>query len=56
MAGCFGYLLNFLGNSLWTGYSELGISSYVRLPASLGEIGTCLWLLMMGAKEKKTAI
>ncbi len=56
MAGCFGYLLNFLGNSLWTGYGELGISSYVRLPASLGEIGTCLWLLIMGAKEKKTAI
>ena len=56
MAGCFGYLLNFLGNSLWTGYSELSISSYVRLPASLGEIGTCLWLLLMGAKEKKTSI
>lgn len=56
MAGCFGYLLNFLGNSLLPNYGELGISSYVRLPASLGEIGTCLWLLIMGAKEKKMDI
>ncbi|KQC02296.1 DUF4386 domain-containing protein [Pedobacter sp. Hv1] len=52
MAGCFGYLLNFLGNFLLPNYGALGISSYVRLPASLGEIGTCLWLLIMGAKEK----
>lgn len=53
MAGCFGYLLNFLGNFLLPNYTELGISAYVRLPASLGEIGSCLWLLIMGAKEKK---
>lgn len=53
MAGCVGYLCNFLGNMLITNYSELGISSYVRLPASIGEIGTCLWLLLMGTKEKK---
>lgn len=52
MAGCFGYLINFLGNSLLPNYNKLGISSYIRLPASLGEIGTCLWLLIMGAKEK----
>ncbi len=53
MLGCFGYLLNFLGNTLLPDYSKIGISAYLSLPASLGEIGTCLWLLIMGAKEKK---
>jgi hypothetical protein len=53
MLGCFGYLINFLGNTLIPDYSTLGISSYIRLPASIGEIGTCLWLLIMGAKDKK---
>ncbi|BDU27590.1 MULTISPECIES: DUF4386 domain-containing protein [unclassified Flavobacterium] len=52
MLGCLGYLINFLGNTLLSNYSELGISSYVRLPASIGEIGTCFWLLIMGAKNK----
>ncbi|MET3029039.1 DUF4386 domain-containing protein [Flavobacterium sp. UW10123] len=52
MLGCLGYLINFFANTLFPNYSALGISSYVRLPASLGEIGTCLWLLIMGAKNK----
>jgi hypothetical protein len=52
MLGCFSYLINFLGFSLLSNYAELGISSIVRLPASIGEIGTCLWLLIMGAKNK----
>jgi hypothetical protein len=47
-----GYLINFFANALFPNYSEMGISSYVRLPASLGEIGTCLWLLIVGAKNK----
>ncbi|KRB57717.1 DUF4386 domain-containing protein [Flavobacterium sp. Root186] len=51
MLGCLSYLINFFGNALFSDYSELGISSYVRLPATLGEIGTCLWLLIMGAKN-----
>ncbi len=53
MAGCVGYLLNFLGNMLVSDYASLGISTYVRLPASIGEIGTCLWLLIAGAKESR---
>ncbi|MRX68159.1 protein of unknown function [Flavobacterium resistens] len=51
MLGCLSYLINFFGNALFSNYSELGISSYVRLPATLGEIGTCLWLLIMGTKN-----
>ena len=56
MAGCVGYLVNFFGNVLIPGYSEAGISGYIRLPATLGEIGTCLWLLVVGAKETKATI
>ena len=54
MIGCFGYLTNFIGNFLFQTYSTLGISRYDSLPASLGEIGICLWLLIVGTKESKT--
>lgn len=53
MLGCVGYLVNFTGFVLIKGYGEAGISGFVRLPASLGEILTCLWLLIMGAKVPK---
>lgn len=52
MMGCFGYLINFLGNTLVLDYSALGISKYISMPATFGEIGICLWLLIMGAKQK----
>jgi hypothetical protein len=29
------------------------ISSFVTIPASIGEIGICLWLLIMGVKKQK---
>ncbi len=53
--GCFGYLTNFVGGTLDPNYSKIGISFYLSLPASLGEIGICLWLLVMGAKEKSVS-
>lgn len=53
MIGCFGYLTNFIGNFLFQTYSTMGISRFVSLPASLGEIGICLWLLIVGTKESK---
>ncbi|MBS1737234.1 MAG: DUF4386 domain-containing protein [Bacteroidetes bacterium] len=53
MLGCIGYLLNSFGRSLIKNYSALGIASYISLPASIGEIGTCLWLLIAGVKEKQ---
>lgn len=56
MLGCLGYLINFLGKSLVTNYSEMGISSYISLPASIGEIGICLWLLIVGVKNKSSSI
>ena len=54
MVGCLGYVINFFGRTLLPNYSELGISSYISLPASIGEIGICLWFLIVGAKNKIT--
>ena len=51
MLGCFGYLIDFFSGFLFPAYNETAISNYIILPASIGEIGTCLWLMIMGAKE-----
>lgn len=53
MAGCAGYLINFTGKFLSTAYLESGISKFIAIPATVGEIGICLWLLIIGIKEKK---
>ncbi|WP_025146437.1 DUF4386 domain-containing protein [Pedobacter jeongneungensis] len=50
--GCFGYLLNVIGETAIPNYDKSVISNYITLPASIGEIGTCLWLLIIGIKEK----
>ena len=52
MLGCFGYLIRFFGYHL---FPDVDIPSFVRLPGSLGEIGTCLWLLIMGARDEPDA-
>ena len=54
MAGCFGYLTNFIGGFLIPNYGDLGISRMISLPASIGEIGICLWLLIIGVRHKQT--
>ncbi len=50
MVGCFSYLIEVFGGLLLPNWE---ISFFVMLPASLGEIGTCLWLLIMGTKKKQ---
>jgi hypothetical protein len=52
MAGCFGYLVNFTGSFLFPQYADMGIARFVSLPATIGEIGTCLWLLIAGIKTQ----
>jgi hypothetical protein len=49
--GCFGYLIDFIGKMLWPHYTETFLSGVVRLPATIGEIGTCLWLLILGIRD-----
>jgi hypothetical protein len=54
MIGCIGYQIDFLFHYFMTDkYDAMGISNFVRLPGSLGELGICLWLLIIGVKEKK---
>ena len=53
MIGCFGYLANFAGVFFFPGYNDMAISNYVTLPASLGELCICMWLLIIGVRDKK---
>lgn len=48
--GCAGYLVDVFGALLVPGYPASGFSSYALLPASVGEIGACLWLLLLGVR------
>ena len=51
MIGCFGYLLDVFGTILLPGYSSSDLASVATMPAAIGEIGTCLWLIVMGARK-----
>jgi hypothetical protein len=53
MAGCFGYLITFFGGFLYSDFNKTLISEIVGYPAPLGEIGICLWLLIMGTNKLK---
>lgn len=53
MAGCIGYLITFFAGFLYSGFHKTTIATIVGLPASIGEIGICLWLLIMGTKTLK---
>jgi Domain of unknown function (DUF4386) len=52
MFGCFGYLINFIGYLVFPQYDKTLIARFITMPGSVGELGTCLWLLIMGAKDK----
>jgi hypothetical protein len=56
MVGCFGYLIDVFGRTLFTEYSASRLSSFATKPAALGEIGTCLWLLIMGARNTTRSV
>lgn len=51
MIGCVGYVVDVLCSILMPGYGDLAMSGYMTLPAAIGEIGSCLWLLVMGARR-----
>ena len=48
--GGLGYVLGVFAELLLPGYADGWIAGYVTLPAALGEIGTCLWLLLFGLR------
>ena len=53
MLGCFGYIVNFSGNTLFANYQDWGISKIIGKIPSIAEIGICLWLLIVGIKNSK---
>ncbi len=51
MAGSAGYAAEAFGYILLADFAELPGTGLLSIPASLGEIGTCLWLCIIGARE-----
>lgn len=49
IAGGIGYLIQMMGGVLAPEFRGSTLASIGTLPAGLGEIGTCLWLLIRGA-------
>jgi hypothetical protein len=53
MFGCFGYLIDFAGDFLFPHYGKTIIAKFITQPGSFGEMGICLWLLIIGTKNRK---
>ncbi|MDR3388128.1 MAG: DUF4386 domain-containing protein [Rudaea sp.] len=49
MLGCFSYLIGYFGKML---FPHIAIPRFIMSPASFGEIGICLWLLIAGARKR----
>jgi len=52
MLGCVGYLVDFVGETMSEKYGASLIAEIASKPAAIGEIGTCLWLLIRGINVK----
>jgi len=51
MLGCFGYLIEFFAQFLIPTYNNSIVQTIVGIPSPIGEIGICLWLLIMGTNK-----
>ena len=52
MLGGIGYVVKLFGG-LMPGFADSAFARYATLPAALGEIGSCLWLLAFGARASR---
>lgn len=48
--GCMGYMVNLLGYLLLPSYVQMGFSGLIGMVPAVAEIGTCIWLLLVGFK------
>ena len=55
MLGCAGYVISTFGETIIPNFSKCVISKFITLPATLGEMGIALWLLIFGIKNHKNA-
>jgi hypothetical protein len=53
MLGSFGYLIHCVASVMDEQFTESTVAGLVTLPAGLGEIGTCLWLLIFGIRDQE---
>lgn len=51
MLGCIAYLIDVFGGTLIPNYYDYINTRILIIPAAIGEIGICLWLLVIGTKE-----
>ena len=54
LIGSAGYLLDLFGPMVMPNFDNLPFADYVTKPASIGEIGSCLWLVIFGARASKS--
>lgn len=54
MLGSVGILLGVFGRLLVPGFTDSAISNVLDLPSAFGEIGICLWLLVLGVAPTDT--
>lgn len=53
MLGAAGYLTSVFGTVLVPGFRATTVAEIASYPASIGEIGICLWLVVFGAREAR---
>lgn len=53
--GCFGYISDSIGYTLFPSFGDSWLATIIGIPSGLGEIGICLWLIIMGVKQKSEA-
>lgn len=51
--GCIEYVGDYFGPEIFDGYRALPFRPLLSAASAAGEIGTCLWLLVMGARSGK---
>lgn len=54
--GGVGYQINFVGGIVFPQFKETIIPRITKIPSSIGEIGTCLWLLIVGIKKADNTV
>jgi len=52
LLGSVGYVVDTAGRLLTSVYADWAVADWVTLPASIGELGTCAWLLIFGVRDR----
>ncbi|EZH73367.1 hypothetical protein ATO12_20425 [Aquimarina atlantica] len=51
MLGCITYLIDVFGGTIFSNYYDVVDTRILIIPATIGEVGICLWLLLIGVKK-----